>query len=111
MTTKLFFILVAVSYCSSALQLRTVTHIHNHWRSPRSNQISYLFGSNEDESEKTRVGSSEYFQGLISRSVNEEPKERISGDAILIPTLKFVGGISLVLILFLFGFFVSNGLI
>ena len=50
-------------------------------------------GDNDDKT--TTVGSSEYYQGFISRSINEEPTERVTGDAILGPTLKFAGTISL----------------
>mmetsp|Transcript_32261 Transcript_32261/g.63919 ORF Transcript_32261/g.63919 Transcript_32261/m.63919 type:complete len:113 (-) Transcript_32261:275-613(-) len=112
MTAKLFIILASVSSFSLSLQLTSVHCIINkHYRSLHSNQTLLLSGSKDAESEKNQVGSSEYYKGFISRSVNEEPKERITGDAILIPTLKFVGGMSLVLILLLFGFLASNGLI
>ncbi|KAL3805566.1 hypothetical protein HJC23_005810 [Cyclotella cryptica] len=61
--------------------------------------------------DKVAVGSSEYYQGFISRSVNDEPVERITGDAILGPTLKFVGGVSVVLVLLTLAFLASNGII
>lgn len=61
--------------------------------------------------DKMAVGSSEYFRGFISRSVNDEPLERVTGDAILGPTLKFVGGVSVVLVLLTLAFLASNGII
>ena len=67
--------------------------------------------SDNNKSTTTVVGSTEYYQGFITRSMNEEPTERVTGDAILGPTLKFAGGISLLLILFMGIFLVSNGII
>ncbi|KAL7529826.1 hypothetical protein ACHAXR_003176 [Thalassiosira sp. AJA248-18] len=65
----------------------------------------------KDSSEVTAVGSTEYYQGFITRSVNEEPNERVTGDAVLGPTLKFAGGISLILVVLTAAFLVSNGII
>ena len=66
---------------------------------------------NDDSDPKTKVGSSEYYQGFVSRSVDEEPAERVTGDAVLGPTLKFAGGVSLGLIALTVAFLASNGLI
>ena len=72
-----------------------------------------LFLSNDKESEanaEVKVGSKEYYAGFIKRDLSEE-EERVTGDKVLIPTLKF-GGIMAVLIgLFLGGFMASNGLL
>mmetsp|Transcript_37354 Transcript_37354/g.80615 ORF Transcript_37354/g.80615 Transcript_37354/m.80615 type:complete len:168 (+) Transcript_37354:68-571(+) len=59
----------------------------------------------------TKVGSSEYYQGFLTRSVDEEPVERVTGDAVLGPTLKFAGGISLILVVLTATFLVSNGIV
>ena len=67
--------------------------------------------SDNNKATTTVVGSTEYYQGFITRSMNEEPTERVTGDSILGPTLKFAGGISLLLILFTVIFLVSNGII
>ena len=67
--------------------------------------------SDNNKATTTVVGSTEYYQGFVTRSMNEEPTERVTGDAILGPTLKFAGGISLLLILFMGIFLVSNGII
>ena len=67
-------------------------------------------GDNDDD-KTTTVGSSEYYQGFISRSINEEPTERVTGDAILGPTFKFAFGISLGLVALVGVFLVSNGII
>ena len=58
----------------------------------------------------TKVGSSEYYQGFWSRSVIEN-QERVTGDAVLGPTLKLAGGISLILVGLIGVFLVSNGII
>lgn len=65
----------------------------------------------DDEAGNTRVGSSEYYKGFVSRSVDEEPAERVTGDAILGPTLKFAGGIGAVLVVLTLVFLASNGII
>ena len=67
--------------------------------------------SDENEENKVAIGSSEYYQGFVGRSLNEEPAERVTGDAILGPTFKFVGGFAAILVVLTFGFLVSNGLI
>lgn len=69
-----------------------------------------LFQTQGDD-DKVELGSSEYYKGFMNRPLNEEPAERISGDAILGPTLKFVGGSAAVLVVLTFGFLASNGLI
>ena len=61
--------------------------------------------------ETTTVGSKEYYQGFFTRSPDEEPVERVTGDAVLGPTLKFAGGVSLILVGLVFVFLVSNGLL
>lgn len=53
----------------------------------------------------------DYYGGFVTRGIADETTERISGDALLGPTFKFVGGFSLIIgALFLF-FMVSNGLL
>ena len=64
-----------------------------------------------DDENLTSIGSTEYYQGFLTRSPNEEPIERVTGDAILGPTLKFAGGISLILVVLVLVFLGSNGLI
>lgn len=64
-----------------------------------------------DEKDKVQVGSGEYYEGFFQRSLEEEPLERVSGDAILGPTFKFVGGASAILIVLFFAFLLSNGLL
>ena len=67
--------------------------------------------ASQSDDEMTTVGSSEYYQGFISRSVNEEPTERVTGDAVLGPTFKFVGGFALILVVLTAAFLASNGII
>jgi hypothetical protein len=67
-------------------------------------------GEDSDE-EKVKVGSSEYYQGFVSRGLNEEPEERVSGDAIITPILKGAAITTVALgVLFLL-FLKSNNLI
>ena len=70
-------------------------------------------GKEQEEVEEnlTSVGSYEYYQGFLTRSPNKEPIERVTGDAILGPTLKFAGGISFILVVFVLVFLGSNGLL
>lgn len=65
----------------------------------------------KEQNETVQLGSKEYYSGFVSRDVNQEPEERVTGDAILIPTLKFVGGFASVLALLFFVFLASNDLI
>lgn len=65
----------------------------------------------EDENNLTSIGSSEYYKGFITRSAKDEPIERVTGDAILGPTLKFAGGISFILVALVAVFLGSNGLL
>ena len=46
-----------------------------------------------------------------SRSLNEEPIERVSGDAILGPTFKFVGFMTILIVGLTGAFLFSNGII
>ena len=74
---------------------------------------THLFeaSSDEEKENKVAIGSSEYYQGFVGRSLNEEPEERVTGDAILGPTFKFVGGFAAILVVLTVGFLASNGLI
>ena len=76
-------------------------------------RITSLNNSNnlDNEDELTTVGSKEYYQGFLNRSPSEEPIERVTGDAVLGPTLKFAGGVSLILVGLLLVFLGSNGLL
>mmetsp|Transcript_42798 Transcript_42798/g.48629 ORF Transcript_42798/g.48629 Transcript_42798/m.48629 type:complete len:128 (-) Transcript_42798:96-479(-) len=65
----------------------------------------------DDSSEVTTVGSSEYYKGFVSRPMNEEPLERVSGDNLLMPILKFAGAFVIPLVLLTAAFLASNGII
>lgn len=67
-------------------------------------------GDNNKE-ESVLLGSEEYYKGFVSRSLDQEPIERVTGDAILGPTFKFVGGFAVVLVALFAGFMASNGLL
>lgn len=59
----------------------------------------------------TTIGSSTYYQGFISRSINDEPAERVTGNAILGPTFKFVGIMTVIIVGLTAAFLMSNGII
>ena len=76
------------------------------------------FAQKSDDSKNRKVGdedvplgSAEYYSGFVSRGLTEDPDERVTGDAVLIPTLKFVGGFTVVIGALLVGFLASNGLL
>jgi hypothetical protein len=59
----------------------------------------------------TVVGSTKYYEGFFTRSINEEPIERVTGNAILGPTLKFVGIMTIIIAGLTGAFLASNGII
>jgi hypothetical protein len=65
----------------------------------------------QQKSQNVKVGTKEYYSGFVSRGVNDEPEERVTGDAVLVPTLKLVGGFAAVLGVLLFAFLASNNLL
>lgn len=74
-------------------------------------QSFYLFQQQGDEGEaEVKVGSKEYYAGFLSRDL-DEAGERVAGDKVLLPTLKFAAGSAVVIGIFLYGFMSSNGLI
>jgi len=73
---------------------------------------SKLYAQRDENSEElTTVGSLEYYQGFLNRPVNEEPSERVTGDAVMGPILKFAGGAALILVVLTAAFLASNGII
>eukprot|EP00565_Helicotheca_tamesis_P004633 CAMPEP_0185731300 /NCGR_PEP_ID=MMETSP1171-20130828/12513_1 /TAXON_ID=374046 /ORGANISM="Helicotheca tamensis, Strain CCMP826" /LENGTH=125 /DNA_ID=CAMNT_0028400537 /DNA_START=120 /DNA_END=497 /DNA_ORIENTATION=+ len=68
---------------------------------------SNLFNSPNKEEEK----DASYYQGFLNRDITEEPAERVSGDALLGPTLKLAGGTTVVMGVLILGFMASNGLL
>ncbi|EJK59377.1 hypothetical protein THAOC_20418 [Thalassiosira oceanica] len=100
-----------ISRCTHAFSQPQTLDV-NRRRSPRRAAVLAAVDDSDSKTDsKTTVGSSEYYQGFISRSVDEEPAERVTGDAVLGPTLKFAGGVSLGLIALTVAFLASNGLI
>ena len=67
--------------------------------------------SGELSEEVVPVGSKEYYAGFISRDMSTEPEERVTGDALLFPILKFVGGSFVIIGALLVAFLASNGLL
>ena len=66
---------------------------------------------NDNGEQLVKVGSESYYEGFFSRSMNEEPSDRVTGDNLLGPTFKFVGGGVVIIVALFLGFMVSNGLI
>ena len=78
---------------------------------PSASDVVVNMAEGDSNGENVKVGSSEYYQGFLSRKVDEEPEERITGDAVLGPTLKLAGQVTVVLVLLTVGFLASNGII
>jgi hypothetical protein len=93
----------------------TLSALHRNKNHQNINQLQLQSQSSSKDEEcvedKVAVGSSEYYQGVVSRSLNEEPVQRVTGDNILGPTFKFVGGFAVILVVLTFGFLASNGII
>lgn len=66
--------------------------------------------SNDSEN-KVKEGSKEYYEGMMSSSLTNEDPDRVTGDAILKPTVKFVGSVSVLVAALLLVFLISNGLL
>lgn len=64
-----------------------------------------------DGCEQVEVGTTEYYKGFLASDLESEPRERVTGDAILGPTFKFVGGFSIIILGLFLGFMASNGLL
>ena len=70
--------------------------------------------STDDEKEEddvVKLGSKEYYSGFLSRDSIDEPEERVTGDAVLIPTLKFAAIFSVSIGVLVLAFLISNNLI
>jgi len=104
MTRKLSFLLLLVVAFSASLAFHSPMSLSNRQR------LSTMLHA-EEKQEKVKVGSNEYYSGFISSNLKDEPSERVTGDAVLGPTFKFVGGFSIILAGLLLGFMISNGLL
>lgn len=80
-------------------------------RHPWKANLSAKTNDNENNKNVVALGSEEYYKGFVSRSLEEEPAERISGEALLGPTFKFVGGFAILIGVLFLGFMASNGLL
>lgn len=74
-------------------------------------QVEPTPSGSKDEDSDVAVGSEEYYKGFLSRSLNDESEDRVSGQALLGPTFKLVGGFAVVIGALLLGFLASNGLL
>ena len=77
---------------------------------PSTRLLSQFKDEDDGGDDEVKVGTKEYYKGFISRDL-QESEERVTGDKVLIPTLKFVGGFAFVIGLLLVGFLSSNGII
>jgi len=115
---SLFIALALLRFSTSFLPVATTSILrvpsNNELRVNQNLSISRtLFlskGEESEESEEVKVGTKDYYAGFISRDLKEE-EERIAGDKVLIPTLKFAGGFTVLIGLLLGGFMASNGLL
>lgn len=76
-----------------------------------SSSLAPLHAKDKSSDDKVAVGTEEYYKGFVTRSLDEEPADRVSGDALLGPTFKFVGGAAAILGALFLGFLVSNGIL
>ena len=67
--------------------------------------------ANDKSEEVVPVGSQDYYSGFFTRDLRGENDDRVTGDALLGPTMKFVGYSVAVLVFFFVGFLISNDLI
>lgn len=74
-------------------------HSHKHFAKPE-----------DEENKVVKEKSKEYYEGLVSSSL-EEPEERVTGDAVLKPTVKFAGSVTVLIAALLLVFLISNGLL
>ena len=65
----------------------------------------------DDNDELTTTDSKEYYTGFISRPIVETDTERVTGDKLIDPILKFTGISAAFIGVFLLVFLASNGLI
>ena len=103
------------SFVSLLVLLASFAHVSNGFSAPfdisRSNGIRLNAKLGDTKEEAVKLGSEAYYKGFVSRSIGEEPEERVTGDAVLGPTFKFVGGFAVGLVALVFGFMASNGLL
>ena len=80
-------------------------------QSIRTIQSSALLAQPDKKKDTVKLGSEEYYQGFLSSDMSQEPGERVTGDAVLGPTFKFVGYATAIVVVLLGGFMASNGLL
>jgi len=78
---------------------------------PQHHPLHFAREPPDDNGEQVKVGTKKYYEGFLASDLKSEPRERVTGDAILGPTFKFVGGFSVVILVLFLGFMASNGLI
>jgi hypothetical protein len=76
----------------------------------KEHKSSKHFAKPKDKDDVVKVGSKEYYDGFVSRDLVEE-EDRVTGDALLGPTVKFVGSVSVLIAALLLVFLLSNGLL
>ena len=77
----------------------------------RSGMRPHASPRQDDDDNVVELGSKEYIQGMVTRSVDEESEERVTGDKVLGPTLRLAGGVTAVLVGLVAAFLFSNGII
>ena len=103
-------------YRSTKRASRTKRHPHQE-RLPKvlstqdSTQVASSSSSTKSSSSSTTTRDGSSYEGFVTRSIVDESIDRISDDALMGPTVKFVGGFSVLLGALLLFFMVSNGLL
>ena len=83
---------------------------NNKLKAPNSYTLTILSAKESNEG-LTTTDSEEYYAGFVKRPIVETDADRVTGDKVLGPTLKFVGLSAAFIGAFLLVFLASNGLI
>ena len=116
----LFLLLAIIVHCSDAWLARTefvsltARKAATGCTNPLKQNTLVQFSEDKEEIPKegeVEIGTGRYFEGMVSRSVNEEEAERVAGDKLLGPTLKLAGGVTAVLVGLTLAFLISNSIL
>ena len=109
-TTRERFVQIStITKSKKCFEIQTTQRVGK--RSTFDHLSTLLQAGNEENNDEVKLGSKDYYSGFVSRGLNDESEERVTGDAILLPTVKFVGGFTLIIGTLLLGFLASNGLL
>lgn len=102
---------VAAFSCNNAVGYsKILQQKHTTFNGIRKESRNIILAKDPKLEEEVEVGSKEYYSGFLNRGFDEK-EERVTGDKVLIPTLKFVGGFTVIIGALLVVFMASNGLL